>query len=374
MPVSETMMFKIVASALAIATATAELAADSPAGASLISKARRVEGNNGNEQDFSWLTRYSIKFNSCHTIHSYGGGGENNGNGDGDGNNSRVGVQHLVKFGMCPSSGGCKSCSNGGEYIAELRDFVESYVEAKEEMQENNCKAVEENCNCNYYYGDDYACMAQCYATAGLDYCAEDENENEFDVAEYMECREAEFGNYYNSYYIGPVCANGGKSINLAVFTDSSCTTYAPSGTYERYNYYSTLPYSKKSMVDSGCISCLQDDGNDDNYNKYYNKYYNAEASEMCQAVYEQSAKCETNLKSMAVAYRDTSSCDYIKNIMPALENVYNHKGGRIDTPYTVFFVMTTIAASAAAYYFHTKVERANVALSSQGGNQYQLD
>jgi len=361
-------MFKTALLTIALATATAELAADSQAGASLISKSRRVEGNNGNnEQDFSWLTKYSVKFNSCHSIHSYGGG-EGQDQKDGDGTSSPFGVLHLVKFGICPSSAGCNSCNNGGEYVAELRDFVESYVKAKEEMQENNCQAVEENCDCENYYGDDGACLTQCYATAGLDYCADDEDGDEFNVAEYMECREAEFGNYYNSYYIGPVCANGGKSIHLAVFTDSSCTTYAPSGTYEKYNYYSALPYAKKSIIDSGCIACLQenDNGGDD---ANYDKYYNAEASEMCQGLYEQSAKCETNLKAKSASARDTSSCAYIKNVIPALENVYIHQGGGAATPLAVLFGLTTIGASAAAYFFYTKVERATIDLSSQGND-----
>lgn len=281
-----------------------------------------------------------------------------------------------MNFQLCPSSSGCGSCRGGGEYVVELREFVEAYTEAKQQMQEAKCQAVEQNCNCQYYNGDNDSCMSKCYKDAGLSYCGQNNNNNnnnnQFNVAEYMECREANFGNYYNKYYIGPVCSGSGKSIHLKLFTDASCTTLAPSGTYEKYNYNYALPYSKSSIVDSGCMSCKQENNNQQQQNNNQNGYYyqQPEPTEMCQKLYEGSAKCETNLKYKSSEYRDTGSCQYINKIIPSLEKVYRRSGGGggSATFMAVFFFMTTLGSTAAAYYFHTKVERSTVDLASQSG------
>jgi len=365
------------------ASASADVSTDSVQGKNLLSKARRVNDNNY-EEDFSWLVNFSIQFNSCHSIHSYGG---ENGGGEDEEGSSPFGTQHLVKFQLCPSSACGRSCSGGGSYVVEMRDFVETYTQAKEEIQEAACEAVENSCNCDYYYGDDAACMTKCYATAGLDYCGDDNDNNnnnnnnnnaDFDVAEYMECKEAEFG-YYNGnrLYIGPVCSNNGKAINLKVFTDSSCTQAAPSGTYEKYNYNYALPYSKSSIVDNDCLSCKDADNDNDNDNNNNNNgnYYEApEPAEYCQEFYEESAKCETKLKYKSAAYRDTGSCQYINKIIPSLERVYKSRsggggGGGTATFFAVFFGLTSVGATAAAYYFFKKVERTTVDLSAQDGD-----
>lgn len=360
-------MFRLALLSFLFGTASAGLSADSVPGKHLMSKARSLE-NNYYEQDLSWMAKFSIKFNSCHSIHSW------NPEGQGEESNSPYGSTHLVNFQLCPSDKGCRSCSGGGDYVVELNEFVEAYTQAKSEMEEANCQAVEENCNCNYYYGDDQSCLSNCYKKAGLDYCGEN-NENEFDVAEYMECREAEFGNYYNLYYIGPVCNNNGKSINLQLFTDANCMTAAKSGVYEKYNYGYALPYSKKSIVSSECFSCKdqeenEGDDNNNDQNKYY-QYEEPKVIEMCEEMYEASAKCETNLKYKNSAYRDTGSCDYIHNVLPALETVYKHGGGGAATAFAILFAMSTIAASAAAYYFYNKVERTTVDLSKQESSTF---
>lgn len=361
---------------LATAIATSDIASESKAGSKLLSKSRRV--NDAQEEDFTWMTKYSIKFGSCHTIPSYGGEGQGGGEEEGG---TPDGFQTLVKYHLCPttSSGdSCHNCGSGGSYVAELREFVEAYTETMEEINQAKCEAVEENCNCQYY-DDNEACLNKCYKKAGLaDECIDDGND--FDVAEYMECREAEFGNNYygTAFYIGPVC--NGKSIHLKLFTDASCTSVAPKGTYEKYNYNAALPYSSKSLVSDNCVSCQEveeanDDGNNNNNNNNNNgddKYYEApDPIEFCEELYEQSAKCEKNLKAKASAYRDTGSCTYINNVLPALEKVHNRKGGGAAPALATTFALTTIGASAAAYYFYTKVERTSVDLASKGDNEF---
>jgi len=346
-----------------------DIPAESKLGNRILSKARRVE--EGDEEDFTWVAGYAIKFKSCHSVDVFGGEGAEE-------SNSPVGVQHLVRFQLCPNDNSCKSCSKAGEYVIKLRDFVENYVNMKKELSEAACDAVENNCNCEYYYGDDDSCLAACYAEAGLDDCVEDEDEDEFEVEKYMECEEAEFSNdaYYSStYYIGPICAKGGSAVYLDVFKDPSCSASAESGSYESYNGKS-LPYSKDSrvsIVNGDCISCQAAAENDDededddqqNNNKYY--YQTKEASETCTQIYEESGKCEKRLKGKTSEVNN-ESCNYIYNRLPALERVYKRGGGSsITTFFMWFFIVTTLGACAGAYYFYTVGQRSNIKLGNSG-------
>mmetsp|Transcript_28913 Transcript_28913/g.33601 ORF Transcript_28913/g.33601 Transcript_28913/m.33601 type:complete len:166 (+) Transcript_28913:520-1017(+) len=81
-----------------------------------------------------------------------------------------------------------------------------------------------------------------------------------------------------------------------------TCATTAPSGTFEKYNYGYALPYSSESMIStSGCLSCKEEEEEQNNANGYYNQnanaYYEApEPSAVCTELYEQSAKCENKM------------------------------------------------------------------------------
>lgn len=348
---------------------SADIPADSKLGNSLLSKARRV--NQAQEEDFTWLNGYSIRFNSCHTIHLFGGGEEQ---AQEEGANP-VGNQHLVNFKLCPSDSECDKCKYGGQYVVEMREFLEVYLETKQQLQEAQCEAVAETCNCNYYNGDDEACEAKCYSDAGLDYCVEDENG--FEVEDYRECAEAEFSNnayYASTYYIGPVCGNSGTAVYMGVFKDITCSIAGGSGVYEKYNYGSSLPYSSKSIVDNDCISCKEVDENaNNNYynNNNNNNYYEAaEPIELCQELYMRSAKCENQM--VGKSYPDSGSCTYINQILPALENVYNKNGksgSKFSTAMAWIFFITTLVASAGLYHFYVIAKRKSVNLQSSGGN-----
>lgn len=355
-----------------------DIPAESNLGSKILSKARQL--NQYYEADFSWIAKFSLKFDKCHSIHLYGGEEAQQ-----EENGSPFGVQHLVQFHLCPSDS--SSCGKGGEYVVELGEFVEAYLEVKQELQEAECGKVEENCNCNYYYGDDEACQAKCYADAGLDYCGEDEDG--FDPQDYLECREAEFNNnnnqYYNQnkYWIGPLCT--GNAIYLALYDDfGKCESVAAKGTWEKYNYQynyygksnTVMPYSresKESLVDTTPISCEepQDDNqyyNNNNNNNNGNQYYEApEPIEFCTELYEQSAKCEKSMSSSVKYYKDDTSCKYIHKVIPALEKVYAKGGGYGGTTtfFAFFFFVTTIVGAAAAGYFYTASKRSSVDLAS---------
>jgi len=339
---------------------SADIPAKSKLGTDLLSKARRV--NQNEEEQYTWINDYSIKFNSCHTLHLFGGEGEEE---QEEGSNP-VGNQHLVNFKLCPSAD--TNCKNGGEYVVKMRDFLEVYLETKAELEASQCEAVEENCNCNYYDGDDDSCLAKCYQDAGLDYCVEEE----FNAAEYLECAEAEFSNnayYASTYFIGPICSDSGKSVNMGIFKDMTCSVAASTSTYKTYNNGYSLPYADKSMVDSDSISCKEVDENEYYQNNYYDQ---AEPIELCQQLYMQSAKCENRMKYKSD--QDVGSCTYINKVIPALEKVYEKQGGngKSATVLAWVFFATTLIASAGFYHFFTIAKRKNIDLSgtnaSSGG------
>ena len=356
------MFFSTVVATLLVAASAADISSTSTAGANLLANARSL--NQNYEDDYSWMAKYSLKFEGCHTIHTYGGEA-----GNAEEGGSPFGVQHLAKFKLCNSNKSCTACGDSGVYMVDLQQYAEVYLQAQQEIQESQCEAVQENCNCDYYNGDDEACMSKCYSDAGLSFC--EQEDDGFDAAEYLECREAEF--YYNGnnvqYYIGPVCSHSGKSVTLAVFTDSSCTQKAASNTFEKYNNGSKLPYSNTPMISTKCMSCkVEEEQADDDANA--NQYYQEpETSDTCTQLYEESAKCEKNLSVKNKYSKDTGSCEYIHKIVPALENVYHAKGGGLATGFAVFFGLTTIAAAGIAYHFYTKVERSTVGLSDKEGS-----
>ncbi len=111
---------------------------------------------------------YSMQFQSCHLVTQYAGEEAEDGSG--------VAYRHLVKYKLCPSNKcgyGCK----GAEYVTDMFEFVDAYTEWQMNDQEYKCEQIRENCNCNYYYGDDQACENKCYYDAGMSECIEQQND-----------------------------------------------------------------------------------------------------------------------------------------------------------------------------------------------------
>jgi len=305
----------------------------SKAGKRLLSKARKLDNNN-NAYDYSWMSDYSLQFESCHTVMSFD---ERGGEEDGDG--SPVRNQGMIKFKLCPTDtcGTSKSC-NGPEYVAQMRDFVESYQEAKEAALEYACESVQANCTCDDDGQDDEQCMSNCYAAAGIS-CENDDdgnNQNE-DVAELLECRElGENDDAYQSYYVGGYCADDGKSVYLSVFSDSGCSTKADNTAY--YNLYgAALPYTTTSMVNDDCISCAYDNGQDD--------AYAVQVSESCQEMYQQAGKCEEGFSDV-ITYPSTGGCTFINTILPGLEKLMARQykvGSSAPTVWAWIFALSTV-------------------------------
>lgn len=328
----------------------------SKAGKKLMAKARRLDEQ---EVDYSWLPGYTFQFQKCYSWDSFGRD---------EGEQGRK--ESYVVFRACPAGHCSASCRYGADYIVEMRDYVQAYTEAKENLKEYNCQKVENNCACDDDQADDQACLQNCYAEAGLDYCQEDEgddannNQNEFNVEDFDDCGEMDFGNDDDSniYYASMYCASGGNAINLGIFTDEGCTVKDTTNAYKTY-YGESLPYSKKSIVGSGCTSCKNPyyEVNDDDQNQNDED----EVNEMCMELYEQSGKCETNLK---IDYPTTNACNYIHNVVPSLEDLFKGKKmARISTV-TIFFMIMCAGLCGACFYLFKRVKITNINLSDQGG------
>ena len=369
------MMIKSTLIASLVASAIADTPVTPKDGKKVLSEARKL--NQYYEEDYTWLTDYTLKFEGCSTIHSYSAEVQN----DEEGNTTPAGfgTSQIAKFKLCSSSHSCSACANPGVYMVPLTDFAEYYLAIKYTTEQNACAEVEENCNCQGYYADDNACLNSCYKNAGLDFC----NNGDFDPTAYVECTEYAFEYYYGNqqFFIGPVCSSDGEGVHLAIFTDMYCSQKAPSDTFETYSYGRTLPYSSgKELISSECVSCLyQDEGNQYN-NRYYNnynnnnnnRYYQQQATDTCTALYEISEKCETKMTGKNKYTRKTNSCTYIDNIIPALERVFNEGGIYSAAPaFAAFFCLTTLGAFGGALFFYMKSIRSTVKLSSKEGGNY---
>jgi len=336
------------------------LAVHSKAGRKLFSKARRLD----EEVDYSWMPGYTFQFQKCYQWDAYGR--EENEN-----------KEKSIVFRACPQGDCSSSCKYGADYIVQLRDYVEAYTEAKQQLREYNCEMVEENCECDDDQVDDEACAQNCYAAAGLDYCQNDEEE--FQVGDYAECaqlnmnveeEEEDEENEENeenendrkldeeaALYGGLYCSDDGSAVLLGAFTDEECSTLDTYNTYYKTTGQS-LPYSSKSIIGSGCVSCKNPyyaDGDDDNVDNQVN--------EMCTELYEQAGKCETD---MNIYYKTTDACTYINNVVPNLEKLY--KGEKSSsTGWAWFFAMTSLGLAGFIGYQTMNGKKASIDLADQG-------
>lgn len=367
---------------------TNDIPADSKLAARILDGARRLDGDN-----FSWVAGYSLKFQKCATSDDYYGGyfgGDDNGGNDRQNYNGMY-KQRLVHFKLCPT-GACDSCSNGADYVIDMNEFVEAYIESKLDAQEYNCEMVRENC----YNDDEYTC----YMNAGLDYCGDNDNNNgnnqavEFQLEDAVECKELDVddealqyyyyqeqqngGNqqqYYNGnnqnqemkLFVGPYCSSNGKNIHLGVFMDETCSYAAPSGTYEKFAYGQTLPYSEESLIDDECVSCKEPQDQDDNNNG--DQEDEDEVLEICERLYEESGKCESGLADGTTYYPNTYGCEFISSLKAPGKMAGGSKSSiPASKVFAGLFAATTLAFAGVAYYLYQKARRQNVHLSSSDG------
>ena len=376
-------------------SSTEDIAANSKLGSMIMSKARQLNNNNNNNNyDMTWVSGYSIKFQQCTATDNYyggyfGGNGNNNENNNNKNNYNGMYEQRLVHFKLCPSSSCSNNCEGGADYVVDMAEFVNAYVESKLTAQEYNCERVRENCYCeNNNNNNGYSCEYYCYQNAGLDYCYNNNNnnnnnKNQFNIQEALECRKLEVNqdalDYYyysnnknanNGYYqnqnakmeffVGPYCAKGGKKILLGVFMEETCSFTAPEGIYEKLNYGQKLPYSSESLVENTCLSCKEPTDSDEQ-NDYDQEDADA-VTDVCERLYGDAGKCESGLSN--VAYPNNYACDFIKTLPKA--SYWNIQPKAVPAKVLAgVFAATTVMTAGLAIHLHRKIQmRRNADLS----------
>ena len=275
----------------------------------------------------------------------------------------------MAKFKLCPT-GKCGSCSGGGDYVVDMKELIDTYQDYQKELNEEACQSAQETCeyqcqNDDGQNDDGEDCESDCLYKAGMSYCDDEAQEEMNDIGE---CRaineqEGEDDNYsssYQVYYAGAYCTSSG--VFAGTFKDSACTKKAPSGTYEKI-MGASLPTG--AIVPKGCIvDCApvyDDDANNDG----------GEINEVCEDLYEQSAKCETHVK--AATYKDTSGCELIHDTLPKFNNAFNYisKKQRSASPAAVgwawFFGILSLVMGGYIFLLHKRVIREKVDLSTLG-------
>ena len=171
-------------------------------------------------------------------------------------------------------------------------------------------------------------------------------------------------GNGEMELFVGPYCSKNGKSIHLGVFMDETCSFGAPSGIYEKLNYGQTLPYSSENLIDSNCVSCKEPAEYDENNNG--DQQDADEVTEVCERLYEESGKCETNLGSVT-AYPNTYACDFIKTLKAGGGTITAKNSAIPAKTFAGIFAVTTVMFAGVSYWLHQKLQRSNVNLADSG-------
>ena len=374
--------FLALSALLSVASAITEINSNSALGKNLLSKARKLEQNE-EEQDFDqmaqWVSGYSVKFQGCHHIKQW--------NDEADGEEDvKVQTKRLIRFRLCPtetcSASKAAGCSSGyGDYIIDMATFMEAYFEAKRENIEYECEYhLQYNCNnCeddgqDDNFNKDY-CEYDCFVDAGMEECVEDnpyeddEKVEEFNLEEYMECAQLNVDNNNNNnnngrklneeveYFVGPYCANQGGSIHLGLFTDDACTVFAEDISFESLAGFE-LPYSTESIIDEECLNCLErevEDNNNNNNNNNNNgndEEDEDEVIEMCEQLYMNSGKCEANLPSGMVYEVNNNACNYMQGIrIVRQDGIIDTGSSRPSAVATAFIVIFAMAFAAMAFY-----------------------
>lgn len=325
----------------------------------------------------------SLKFQGCYHTSQWNDEAD-------DEDDVRISTQKLVRFRLCPteycSMTEASGCSAGyGDYIIDMETYLEAYLEAVQQDQEYNCKYEEEygDCGCDDENADDGfdedICRYECYMGKGMEYCVdknpyeeegEEEEEEEWEMREYAECKEYEFKDNNNNrrkleeeaeYFIGAYCSENGGKIFLGLFTDDTCSQFADSyggaETFATLSYGKSLPYSDTTMIGSECMSCMENqEDNDDDEDA---------VKESCEMLYQQSGKCEANLGSSSP---NNYGCNFMEGIKIVRKNGAVVRGAATkNTSASIFiglFACSFVLLGGYVYYLKTKLDRAKINLS----------
>uniref|UniRef100_A0A7S4EJG2 Uncharacterized protein n=1 Tax=Pseudo-nitzschia australis TaxID=44445 RepID=A0A7S4EJG2_9STRA len=183
----------------------------------------------------------------------------------------------------------------------------------KNQVNYNNNENQNQDGDCEYYS------VCASYQTACQDY-----SNLGFDLEDYFACAEFNIGN--SAGYLGPHCANDGKTISMGIFNDEYCNDYS-ADLSEVSSYMASSENGLEAYYSNNCISCLASDGytlevgNNDDYNA---------VSDICGALYGESAKCNRYMgndgyyASTNQESQENTVCNFIENL---LTNSYDEYG-----------------------------------------------
>ncbi|KAL9183992.1 hypothetical protein ACHAXT_002078 [Thalassiosira profunda] len=373
-------------------TPSASIQATSKVGEKVLSKARRLDENqqqnqNDNEEiDYTWVANMSLKFQGCYHTQQW--------NDEADGEEDiRISTQRLVRFRLCPSDSctmeSAAGCKEGyGDYVIGMEEYLQAYFEAVQQDQEYNCEYERENGDCAACDNadDEEICEYDCYMGKGMEYCVDnnpyqedgqEEEEEEWQLEEMAECREYNFENGNRrklnqeeaQYFVGAYCSENGGDIYLGLFTEETCSQFADEyggrETFASLSYGKELPYSQSTMVGTECMSCKEPaDADQNNQNDQQDA---DEVKESCEQLYEMSGKCEAGL-SGTVQYPNTYACNFMDGIKIVRKNGSIVRGaGSVNTTAAIFiglFACSFVLLGGYVYYLKTKLDRAKINLS----------
>ena len=162
-------------------------------------------------------------------------------------------------------------------------------------------------------------------------------------------------------YFIGPYCSADGNSVHLGLYTDEYCTTFADNNsgktTYKALAG-DDLPYSSSSLVNSGCVSCVeQEDPNRDQDDQ--DEEDEVRIADTCQGMYESAGKCETLVQGIS-GEPNESGCSFINGIQYTRpDGILNVKSSGWATFFICLFAGAFVGLAGVVYKLHKQVEAA---------------
>ena len=363
------------------------------------------------------ISGYSVKFDKCQFVKTY-----DDELAEDEESSTVLATKRFAIFRLCPT-GSCSSCNyNFGEYLVDLDDYLQATVEYQQELQQDMCDACNE-------CGQDEEEEAQDEAqedgqdngeedggrrrrklAVDCDSCADEcdkienmEDNGYFDATNFLECQmiydPEDDGK--DALYAGPMCASSGTKIKIGVFTDENCNYVDANKKVDDYlvngdGYQMKLSHALLKTVYSSdtCVSCLVEEEEDENNNGNDDgEEKEPEVAEMCQQLYEASAKCEKK-HGFDDGYANYDGyenqlaqeevvCDYIKSLEAgtydnegeiAIFGSNSTVGGGKKTTVgqklaLAFFVIGTVLLAVYAAMLHSKLTKGSASgLSSTGG------
>mmetsp|Transcript_21922 Transcript_21922/g.36233 ORF Transcript_21922/g.36233 Transcript_21922/m.36233 type:complete len:492 (-) Transcript_21922:72-1547(-) len=309
------------------------------------------------------LTNYAMKYVGCQNIKSFSDDLAQDGDSE-----TVLGVNKFVVFRLCEASQcstynkyGCQD--NFGEYLIEMEYYLAIMAEYHYQTYLQYCDtcidcmtppdgmdddtiyqayndtgddAYDSNVtdsNSTYAWSAETDCAyfgaCQNYGKACKEYTAVADDGDDNNQEQILACQEVNMGNSVG--YLGPHCADDGKSLTIGYFSDQYCTELVGSET--EFSYYTGMSIDDNWMSfysNPSCVSCV----NTNSYGLYGSDDDTAGGVyEMCEVLYDASAKCnryldvsnvDTTYGSENQEDSELKVCNFVESLM---DNNYDEYG-----------------------------------------------